>query len=73
MKKEWKIFNATCCPNCGDDIEVLSECLTKDDTATKQWFIDGEEVRCVSKCGFKTSISADEAGVWLQYGNIDEL
>lgn len=71
--KNWKIANWENCPNCGDEIEVLSECPEEEDTEFEQWFGDGEECRCAAKCGFVSCVSADENGAWMQEGNIDEL
>lgn len=71
MVKEWKIFAAESCPNCGDDLEVLSD--KENDTEFEQFYADGEEVRCCAECGFKSSISVDDGEAWVQDGNIDEL
>mgnify|MGYP007017524116 CR=1 FL=1 len=73
MKKEWKVFESESCPNCGDAVKVLSQCPASNDLKDEQWFADGEEVRCCADCGFISSISADDDGVWIQDGNIDEL
>lgn len=73
MQKEWKIFAAESCPNCGDNLEVLSESHESNDTEFEQYFTDGEEVRCSAECGFKSAISVDDGEAWIQDGNIDEL
>lgn len=73
MGKEWKIFNAESCPNCGDYLEVLSDSHESNDTEFEQYFTDGEEVRCCARCGFKSAISVDEGEAWVQDGNIEEL
>jgi hypothetical protein len=72
-QKQWKIWNSESCPNCGDAIEVLSECDENNDTEFEQWFMDGEDCKCVADCGFLSAVSADENGAWMQDGNIDEL
>lgn len=73
MEKKWKLWNSENCPNCGDGIEVLSECPEEDDTEFEQYLMDGEDCRCSAECGFLSCVSADEEGVWMQDGNIDEL
>jgi hypothetical protein len=73
MEKKYKIFHAEDCPNCGDQIEVLSEFPEEKDTEFEQWFMDGEYCRCVAECGFVSHISADGDNVYMQEGNIDEL
>lgn len=73
MKKEWKMIIGENCPNCGDNLEVLSECLEKDDTDSGQWFVDGEDVKCCGDCGFESAISVVDGEVWIQDGNINEL
>jgi len=65
MEKKWKIFEAESCPNCGDDLEVLSDSLESNDTEFEQYFTDGEEVRCCG-CSFKSTISVDDGEAWLQ-------
>ena len=72
MTKEWKLFPCQCL-NCGDRIEVLSECLEENDTEFEVFVNDGDYVRCESECGFISAISADEGEVWVQDGNINEL
>lgn len=73
MGKEWKILAAESCPNCGDNLEVLSDSPESNDTEFEQYFTDGEEVRCCAECGFKSAISVDDGEAWVQDGNIDEL
>ena len=73
MKKEWKLFVAESCPNCGESLEVLSACLEGDDTDFEQFFMDGDDVRCMVGCGFLSSMSADGEHAWVQDGNINEL
>jgi hypothetical protein len=74
MKKQWKIFASESCPNCGDNLKVLSSSLESKDTEFEQWFSDEEEVECCGACGFKSAISVSEEGdAWIQDGNIDEL
>lgn len=60
------------CPNCGAELIVKTECDPKNDTSTLM-HLCGDEVVCSENCGYISSISADEDGVWLQDGNIDEL
>lgn len=71
--KKWKRFHAESCPNCGNNLEVFSESPESNDNEFEQYFSDGEEVRCVSECGFKSAISVDSGEAWVQDGNIDEL
>lgn len=70
MEKKWKIFAGEDCPNCGDNLEVLSESPEENDTDFEQWFTDGEDVRCCSECGFKSAVSvSDDGEAWVQDGN----
>lgn len=73
MAKEWKVFASDNCPNCGNNLEVLSDCPEEKDTEFEQWFIDGEKVRCCSECGFESALSVDDGEAWIQEGNISEL
>ena len=68
-----KIFMSDDCPNCGNALIVRTDCREENDTESKQWFCDGDEVRCAANCGFISAVSADENGVWIQDGNIEEL
>ena len=45
MTKQWKIFPAEDCPNCGSEVEVLSECPEEKDTEFDVYFMDGEKTR----------------------------
>ena len=72
MEQFKKIFWEEC-PNCGAELIVTTECDPKGDTGTAIWFCDGDEVVCGDNCGYVSAISADDGGVWLQDGNIDEL
>ena len=72
MEKQWKLFPSQCM-NCGDRIEVLSECLQENDTEFEVFVNDGDDARCESGCGFLSTISADDGNAWLQEGNIEEL
>lgn len=69
---EWKILKNESCPNCGDDIEVFSAVPESHDHPNSTSVYDGEKVRCVS-CKFESCISADEDGIQVQDGNIDEI
>ena len=61
------------CPNCGAELIASTECDPKDDKDGKTWFCDGDDVRCADNCGFISAMSADEDGVWVEDGNIDEV
>ena len=62
------------CPNCGDGIDVLTECLEENDTLTEQWFYDGDKCVCAAECGFESTMSVCEDIAWMeQEGNINEL
>ena len=56
MKKKWKIFDNDHCPNCGNDVEVLSSCQEDG------WVYGGEDARCASKCGFTGVTGVSEEG-----------
>ena len=59
------------CPNCGDDLLVLTD---------KQEIHNGEnpyvgysdEVKCMD-CDFKSHVIADDNGVYVDDGNINEI
>lgn len=72
MQKEWKIFAAENCPNCGDNLEVLSESHETNDTEFEQFFLDGEEVRCCAECGYISTISVDDGEAWVKDGKFEE-
>ena len=72
--KEWKIFQGDNCPNCGDAVEVLSEIAEEDDSQFETSVYDGEEVRCIGRCGFLSGIEVTEEGnAYIQEGNLIEL
>jgi len=71
MEKKWKLWNSENCPNCGDGIDVLSECLEEDDDSDTQFIMDGDDCRCIAECGFQSCISADDEGSWMQDEIID--
>lgn len=75
MEKKWKTLPNECCPNCGGELEVFSENHEQYDTEFITMLTDGEDVRCVAKCGFESAMSVDnETGeAWVQDGNLDEL
>jgi hypothetical protein len=73
MERNEKIFQGDNCPMCGDDLIVNTECLEEDDSDFEQWYYDGDEVRCAANCGFKSFVSCDENGAWIQDVNADEL
>ena len=57
MKAKWKTITFDECPECGNNVEVLSE-HPKDD-----WVYDGEDARCVDlKCGQKGVTNCDGEG-----------
>ena len=56
MVPKWKILNNEFCPNCGEELEVLSECPAEEDQDYQQWLCDGEKVRCTAKCGFESKV-----------------
>lgn len=74
MEKEWKTWEFDSCPNCGNALEVLSDCLAEDDDPLAGAYVnDEDDIRCVAQCGFKSCISADENDVWIQDGNLNDL
>lgn len=75
MKKDEKIFIGDNCPNCGDNLIVITACREENDTEFEQWFYDGDDVRCIADCGFISSVSVDEdSGItYIADGNLDEL
>ncbi len=63
MKKEWKEIDFDCCPECGDVVEIETDC--KQDGH----FFDGDPVRCVNKCDISGQFSIDEeTGGWINFG-----
>ena len=74
MEKKWKVFPGDNCPNCGDAIEVLSECAEEKDTDFETFAFDGEDVKCMANCGFESSIVVTEEGsAYVQEGNLEDL
>lgn len=74
MEKKWKIFESCSCPNCGNSIEVLSECPEENDTEFEVTVMDQEDVRCIAQCGFISCTDVSEEGyAGIQEGNINEL
>ena len=74
MEKKWKIFHGDNCPNCGDALEVFSECPEEEDTVFETLVYDGEPVRCMAECGFESCTEVTEDGnAYVQEGNIEEL
>lgn len=61
MEPKWKILNNEFCPNCGEELEVLSESPAEED-GELQWLYDGEKVRCTAKCGFESQVSIYDDG-----------
>jgi hypothetical protein len=72
-EKKWKFFRGGDCPHCGDDLEVLSVCLTENDTEFEIFVMDDEDVRCSGSCGFESSVIADGEFTTIQEGNLEEL
>ncbi len=70
--KEWKLFEGGACPNCGNDLEVLSAIPASKDDERGVLVYDSEAVRCV-ECQFKSAVSVDEDHAYVLDGNIDEL
>lgn len=71
-EKKWKLFEGGGCPNCGNDLEVFSECLQENDGDGNPLVYDGEDIRCVA-CKFRSATNVDENGASVQDGNIDEI
>lgn len=72
MKKEWKVFKNVDCPNCGNDVLVLSEIPGHHDPE-KDLVFDDEECKCAGDCGWKGHTVVDDDNAFLNDGNIDEL
>ena len=64
MQAEWKPLENDECLNCGDALEALTECKQEN------YFYDGDEVRCLSKCGMTGSFSCDgEGDAWVSWND----
>lgn len=59
------------CPNCGNDLEVLTDKQEIPENANP-WVGDSDEVRCC-ECEFKSHVIADENDVYVDDGNINEI
>lgn len=55
--KTWKYFEYEQCPQCGKDLEVLTE--PGGDVC------DGDAIECVG-CDFNSRVSVDEGKIWVQ-------
>ena len=61
MSKQWVPINwGDECPNCGDGVEVFTDCKYDNQA------YDGDEARCVD-CGKKGWVSADEDRAWVNW------
>jgi len=60
MKKWYEIpSDFDQCPNCGNDLEVFSDENPNDNGG---YYFDGDEVRCLGRCGAKLQISVVDDG-----------
>jgi len=66
MLKQWKYIEFEQCPKCGDDLEGFTTC------EPEGMFYDGDQVRCLGKCGAALSISCDEGEAWISWNNEQE-
>lgn len=76
MEKKWITLEGFNCSNCGDDVEVFTNCIQEPDNEEFGTFVyDGDDVRCMAECGFKSHmIVYDEDCVGMDHeGNIEEL
>lgn len=76
--KDWKLWPHDECTNCGNNVEVFSECEERNDKNGLTYAMDGDEIRCVEKCGFTSHIevdySKDDPTAHMNWeGNIEEL
>lgn len=72
MTKEWKIFKNIDCPNCGDNVLVLSECPETEDDSMDLVY-DDDECKCAADCGWKGNTIVEDENAWINDGNLDEL
>lgn len=57
---ETKIFQSEKCPECGNMLEVFTNCQEKNDNEFEVFFNDGDKVNCYLKCGFESTITVNE-------------
>lgn len=55
MEPKWKILDNEFCPDCGEELEVLSA-SPADEFGELLFLCDGEKVRCTAKCGFESKV-----------------
>ena len=55
--KEWIFCECEQCPECGNDIEVL--------TSQPGYVSDDDEIRCV-QCDFRSSVSVDDEEIYVK-------
>ena len=53
-EKHWVSSDMDSCPECGNDIEIYTACKVDNH------FFDGDDARCIDKCGPVGSFSAYE-------------
>ena len=68
MVRKWKTFENVCCPNCGDDVLVLSAVLESINEV-----FDDEKCKCADSCGWEGHTVVDEDNAWVSDGNLDSL
>lgn len=59
------------CPNCGDDLLVLTD-KQEVHNGENPYVGDSDEVKCC-ECDFKSNVIADDNGVYVDDGNINEI
>ena len=76
MEQRWINLEGFDCPNCGYELEVFTSSEQEEDDEYSGTFVyDGDPVRCLSQCGFKSNtIVYDEDSVGIDNdGNMKDL
>ena len=65
MSKEWRHIEWECCPECGGDVDVLTDA---DDGLVG----DSEQVEC-NECGARGSTTVCDDEAWVNWDTEDDL
>lgn len=64
--KQWKEVDFEECPDCGSGSECLTDCVDEG------YFYDGDQVRCLEKCGAvgNVSVDSDNGTAWISWSEL---
>ena len=62
--KRWVACNLETCPNCGGQVEMLTDMT--DDEIDRGYYQDGDECRCLDNCEAILVISSDDDNTYIR-------